>query len=59
MMVILKKLKLVNFLFAWCSAIKWNFSKFLVDKKGQPVARYAPTTNPEVPRSQLNNTVLE
>ncbi|XP_058453415.1 uncharacterized protein LOC131431613 isoform X2 [Malaya genurostris] len=28
------------------SFIKWNFTKFLVDKEGQPVGRYAPTTNP-------------
>ncbi len=27
--------------------IKWNFTKFLVDKKGQVVERYAPTTAPE------------
>ncbi|CAN8010122.1 putative phospholipid-hydroperoxide glutathione peroxidase [Ixodes scapularis] len=27
-------------------AIKWNFSKFLIDKDGQPVKRYAPTTEP-------------
>jgi len=27
-------------------AIKWNFSKFLIDKDGQPVKRYATTTNP-------------
>lgn len=27
-------------------AIKWNFTKFLVDKKGNVVHRYAPTTNP-------------
>jgi len=26
--------------------IKWNFSKFLVDKDGQPVSRYAPNTEP-------------
>lgn len=26
--------------------IKWNYTKFLVDKNGQPVKRYAPTTNP-------------
>ncbi|KAK6137452.1 hypothetical protein DH2020_028809 [Rehmannia glutinosa] len=26
--------------------IKWNFSKFLVDKEGQIVDRYAPTTSP-------------
>ena len=29
------------------SSIKWNFTKFLVDRKGQAVARYAPTTKPE------------
>jgi glutathione peroxidase len=28
-------------------AIKWNFTKFLVDRKGEPVARYAPNTKPE------------
>lgn len=28
------------------SAIKWNFTKFLVDKNGQPVNRFAPTTDP-------------
>ncbi|KAJ0594430.1 putative glutathione peroxidase [Helianthus annuus] len=26
--------------------IQWNFSKFLVDKNGQPVDRYYPTTSP-------------
>ena len=28
-------------------AIKWNFTKFLVDRGGDPVARYAPRTKPE------------
>ncbi|TCV93247.1 glutathione peroxidase [Luteibacter rhizovicinus] len=28
-------------------AIKWNFTKFLVDKDGQVVKRYAPTDTPE------------
>ena len=27
--------------------IKWNFTKFLVDRSGEPVARYAPQTKPE------------
>ncbi|CAN1253412.1 Probable glutathione peroxidase 2, partial [Linum perenne] len=27
-------------------AIKWNFTKFLVNKDGKVVARYAPTTSP-------------
>lgn len=26
--------------------IKWNFTKFLIDKNGQVVKRYAPTTEP-------------
>lgn len=30
------------------SFIKWNFSKFLVNKEGIPVKRYAPTTSPSV-----------
>lgn len=29
------------------SGIKWNFTKFLVDKNGKPYKRYAPTTKPE------------
>jgi glutathione peroxidase len=28
-------------------AIKWNFTKFLVDRKGTVVERYAPNTEPE------------
>jgi len=27
-------------------AIKWNFTKFVVDKEGQPKARFAPTDDP-------------
>lgn len=27
--------------------IKWNFTKFLVDREGNVVRRYAPTTKPE------------
>lgn len=29
------------------SNIKWNFTKFLVDRNGMVVARFAPTTTPE------------
>ena len=29
------------------SRIKWNFTKFVIDKKGRPVKRFAPTTTPE------------
>src|SRR3982074_3787457 len=28
-------------------SIKWNFTKFLVDRSGKVVARHAPTTKPE------------
>lgn len=28
-------------------AIKWNFTKFLVDRQGRTVRRYAPTTKPD------------
>ena len=44
-------------LFAWLktekpgllgsTGIKWNFTKFLVDRRGRVVHRYAPTTKPE------------
>jgi len=29
-----------------CSRIKWNFTKFLVDKEGKVLQRYGPTTSP-------------
>ncbi len=29
------------------SKIKWNFTKFLVDKQGNVIERFAPTTKPE------------
>ena len=29
------------------SSIKWNFTKFLIDRSGNVVARHAPTTSPE------------
>ena len=28
-------------------AIKWNFTKFLIDRSGEPVARYAPQAKPD------------
>ena len=27
--------------------IKWNFTKFLIDRNGNPIKRYAPTVKPE------------
>lgn len=35
------------------ASIKWNFTKFLVDRAGKVVARYAPTARPEGLRTQI------
>ena len=34
-------------------SIKWNFTKFLVDRSGQVVARHAPTARPEGLRKEI------
>jgi glutathione peroxidase len=34
-------------------AIKWNFTKFLVDRQGRAVRRYAPQTRPEDLRKDI------
>ena len=35
------------------SDIKWNFEKFLVDKNGNVVKRFAPTVTPEQIESEI------
>ncbi|BAM87837.1 glutathione peroxidase [Bradyrhizobium oligotrophicum S58] len=35
------------------SAIKWNFTKFLVDRTGHVVSRHAPTTTPEALKKDI------
>lgn len=35
------------------SSIKWNFTKFLVDRAGKVARRYAPTTRPEALRRDI------
>ena len=35
--------------------IKWNFSKFLVNKNGEVIKRYSPTTKPEDIESDIEN----
>ncbi|SKB56388.1 glutathione peroxidase [Sphingopyxis flava] len=35
------------------SGIKWNFTKFLVDRSGKVVSRHAPTTKPEQLRAEI------
>ena len=39
-------------------AIKWNFTKFLVDKDHNVVRRYAPTDKPEVARPRHRGGAL-
>lgn len=35
--------------------IKWNFTKFLIDRSGKPVDRFAPATTPE----KIENDILK
>lgn len=41
------------------SAIKWNFTKFLVDKSGNAVARFAPVVKPEEFESEVEKLLGE
>lgn len=36
-------------------SIKWNFTKFLVDRNGTVVERYGPTTKPEAIQSRIES----
>jgi glutathione peroxidase-family protein len=38
--------------------IKWNFTKFLVDKNGIPVQRYGPNVKPEDIENDILNLLL-
>lgn len=38
-------------------AIKWNFTKFLVGRKGQVLKRYAPTDTPESLRKDIEHAL--
>lgn len=35
------------------SFIKWNFTKFMIDKNGKPYKRFSPTTEPEKLRTYI------
>lgn len=37
------------------SKIKWNFTKFVIDKRGNPVKRFGPTTKPENMEKYIQN----
>lgn len=37
--------------------VKWNFTKFLTDKEGQVVARYAPQVEPEAIKADIEKLI--
>jgi glutathione peroxidase len=39
--------------------IKWNFTKFLIDRDGQRVERFAPSTSPNALTPRLDNLLSE
>ncbi|MEG0486695.1 glutathione peroxidase [Acinetobacter piscicola] len=39
------------------NGIKWNFTKFLINKKGEVINRYAPTTKPEDIEKDIENAL--
>lgn len=40
------------------SKVKWNFTKFLVDRNGKPVKRFSPTTKPEQLRGSIEKMLM-
>ena len=40
-------------------AIKWNFTKFLIDRRGQVQERFAPTTKPEALGSEIEKLLAK
>lgn len=41
--------------FLFSESIKWNFTKFLIDRQGSVVARFSPTTRPEKIVGRIKN----
>lgn len=41
------------------SEVKWNFTKFLINKKGEVVNRFAPTTSPEKMVKEIEQCLAE
>ncbi|MCD7033448.1 glutathione peroxidase [Metabacillus sp. GX 13764] len=39
--------------------IKWNFTKFLISKDGEPIERFSPNTNPLDIETQIEQLLLE
>jgi len=51
--------KFVIFKGTLIDAIKWNFTKFLVNKQGIPVSRHAPTDEPEKLEPEIKKLLEE
>lgn len=41
--------------FLWTKNIKWNFTKFLIDKNGVPIKRFGSTTTPKQIESSIES----
>lgn len=41
------------------SKIKWNFEKFIIDKNGNPVKRFSPTTKPKELEQDIVNLLAQ
>lgn len=40
-------------------SIKWNFTKFLIDRRGQVVSRHAPTVRPVLLRAEIETLLAQ
>ncbi len=43
--------------FLGSKSIKWNFTKFLVDKSGNPIERFSPQTKPEELKEKIEKLI--
>jgi len=43
--------------FLWTESIKWNFTKFLVDKNGKVIKRYSSSTKPIAIENDIKNLI--
>jgi len=39
--------------------IKWNFTKFLINESGEPIARYGSTTTPDKISKDIDKLINE
>lgn len=45
--------------FLWTEAIKWNFTKFLIDRKGNVIKRYGSTTTPASIKEDIEKLLVQ